>query len=47
MPFGLTNAPRTFTNTIEQHYADLIKIISILQKTNMKISLKKSKFFIL
>ncbi len=34
-----------FSNSIEQHYADLIKIINILQNANMKISLEKSKFF--
>jgi len=34
-----------FSNTIEQHFSDLTQIISILQRRNMKISLKKSKFF--
>jgi len=34
-----------FSNNIEQHYADLIKIINILQRANIKISLEKSKFF--
>jgi len=34
-----------FTNTIEPHFADIIKIINILQRANMKISLEKSKFF--
>jgi len=33
-----------FSNTNEQHYT-IIKIINILQQANMKISLKKSKFF--
>jgi len=35
-----------FSNTIEQHYTDLIQIINILQKAHMKISLEKFKFFI-
>jgi len=34
-----------FSNTIEQHCADLIKIINFLQIANLNISLEKSKFF--
>jgi len=33
-----------FSNSIEQHYIDLNKIINILLRANMKISLEKSKF---
>jgi len=33
-----------FSNSIEQHYKDLNKIINILLRPNMKISLEKSKF---
>jgi len=34
-----------FSKTIEQHYKDLIGLINILLKANMKISIEKSKFF--
>jgi len=34
-----------FSNSIEQQYKDLYKIINMLLKANMKISLEKSKFF--
>jgi len=34
-----------FSNTIEQHYADLIKINNILQRANTKFSLEEYKFF--
>jgi len=34
-----------FSNSIEQHYKDLNKIINILFRANMKISLEKSKYF--
>ncbi len=35
-----------FSNTIEQHYSNLIQI-KILEKAHTEISLEKSKFFTL
>jgi len=36
-----------FSNTIEQHSADLIQIINILQRANMKLSLEKLSRFLI
>ncbi len=35
-----------FSNSIEDNYTDLTKIVNILLEASMKISLEKSKFFL-
>jgi len=35
-----------FSNSEDQHYKDIQKVLSLLYKANMRVSLEKSKFMI-